>query len=111
MRSLPEPSRLPDPGQIHSIPALSARRWGLLAVGLLLGATLLAAPPSSGSYVLSRQVIAGGGKASSGGNYTLVGTVGQSVAGRTALGSTEVQQGFHDKRATAPDELFYNGFE
>src|SRR6476646_3864559 len=48
--------------------------------------TLPPVPQTSAQFDLSRNVIAGGGGTSNGGNFKLEGTVGQSVAGTTSLG-------------------------
>ena len=88
-----------------------ARRASVLVVMCLVAvAASNANPPAGGTYSLPRQVIAAGGAASSGGSYRLVGTVGQSVTGQAAAGTTLLQQGFHAGPA-GPDELFNNGFE
>jgi hypothetical protein len=98
------------------IPRIGPRTGGtrraclLAALGLGMVASLNATPPSGGTYSLPRQVIAGGGAAASGGSYSLVGTVGQSVTGPTGASTTLLQQGFHGPQA-GPDELFNNGFE
>ncbi|MBK9654668.1 MAG: hypothetical protein IPO66_04040 [Rhodanobacteraceae bacterium] len=87
---------------------------------VLLGACALAraapptdAPPSGGSYVLNKQVIAAGGNRSSGGSYQLVGTLGQNAAGRANAGGYQLQIGFHGAASNAPlpDSIFRNSFE
>ncbi len=86
------------------------RAFTLAALGFCAAASLYAGVPAGGSYSLSKEVVAGGGAASSGGSYRLLGTIGQSVTGPTASGATGLQQGFHAGQA-GPDELFNNGFE
>lgn len=99
------------PSARHTRPASHQRRACVLAaLCLCAAASLHAGDPSGGSYSLRKQVIAGGGTASSGGNYTLVGTIGQSVVGPTGAGASQLQQGFHAGVA-GPDELFNDGFE
>ena len=73
-------------------------RW--LAFFLLSGLCMMAVSSSvltqsGGPYVIEKSVIAGGGAASGGGQYTLTGTMGQSVAGQRALsGPTSEHAGF-----------------
>lgn len=86
------------------------RAYALAALCLCAAASLYAGVPAGGSYSLRKQVIAGGGATSSGGSYSLVGTIGQSVTGPTGAGATQLQQGFHAGVA-GPDELFNDGFE
>jgi hypothetical protein len=86
------------------------RSYALAALCLCAVASLYAGVPAGGSYSLRKQVIAGGGAASSGGSYSLAGTVGQSVTGPTGSGASQLQQGFHAGVA-GPDELFNDGFE
>lgn len=71
------------------------------------------APPSGGTYVLTKQVIAAGGNRSSGGSYQLVGTLGQNTAGRANAGGYQLQIGFHGAASNAPlpDSIFRNSFE
>ena len=71
------------------------------------------APPSGGTYVLNKQVIAAGGNRSSGGSYQLVGTLGQNAAGRANAGGYQLQIGFHGAASNAPlhDSIFRNSFE
>ena len=91
-----------------------------LLTAVLVGAFALAqaappthAPPSGGTYVLTKQVIAAGGNRSSGGSYQLVGTLGQNTAGRANAGGYQLQIGFHGAASNAPlpDALFRSGFE
>ena len=57
--------------------------------------TATASAQSGGTFVIQKSVIAGGGGQSSGGAFTLDGTVGQPVAGTTSTGGTfELGGGF-----------------
>lgn len=95
----------------HPIRSIRLRPTGALAlVCLCAAAALNASPPSGGAYSLPKQAIASGGSAASGGDYQLVGTIGQSVTGPTTSGSTQLQQGFHAGQPGA-DELFNDSFE
>lgn len=87
---------------------------------VLLGACALAqaapptdAPPSGGTYVLNKQVIASGGNRSSGGSFSMVGTLGQNTAGRANAGGYQLQTGFHADASSTPlpDSIFRNSFE
>ncbi|AVP97441.1 hypothetical protein C7S18_09635 [Ahniella affigens] len=93
-------------------------RYGTLAGLIVLVGAITAAdavPPSGGSYVMQREVIAGGGQSVSGGTYILVGTVGQSAAQSASIGGTfQLASGFHTPRVPAvplPDAVFRDGFE
>lgn len=63
------------------------KRTTLLIVSLLLFSTAAANAQSGGTYEITQSVIAGGGMASAGGNFSLVGTIGQSVAGTRSTGT------------------------
>ncbi len=103
-------SRILSPAR-PSRPADRARRvWLLPALLLMAAASPQAGVPAGGDYSLRKEVIASGGSAGSGGPYTLVGTVGQSVVGPTGSGAIQLQQGFHAGTARQ-DEIFSNGFE
>src|SRR5438445_11661629 len=57
----------------------------LLSVGFaILAISITALPQSGGPYVIEQSVIAGGGADGSGGQYSICGTIGQSVAGQRA---------------------------
>jgi hypothetical protein len=104
---------MPD-DRLHIHRPIALRRpWALLALacGLLAPIALWADTPSGGSYRLTKQAIAGGGARSTGGSYTLVATVGQSVAGQTDEDGAVIQQGFHASITPKPDSLFSNSFE
>ncbi len=73
---------------------ISGRTLALvLAVALLVPATIALAQ-SGGSFDLSWNTVDGGGGASSGGPYTLSGTVGQPDAGAMSGGDYTVVGGF-----------------
>lgn len=88
------------------------RRWMCLA---LLAATWPghAQAPAGGPYVISRQVVAAGGTAATGGPYQMVGTAGQAATGPAAAGAIALVSGFHVRAAgtAPPDLMFANGFE
>jgi uncharacterized delta-60 repeat protein len=56
--------------------------------------TILVTPFSAGRYALIRAVIAGGGQESSGGSYTLRGTIGQHDAAISNAGTYRLEGGF-----------------
>ncbi|MEJ7848723.1 MAG: carboxypeptidase-like regulatory domain-containing protein [Pyrinomonadaceae bacterium] len=58
----------------------------LSIISLLLFFTAAVNAQSGGTYEITQSVIAGGGMASAGGNFTVVGTIGQSVAGTQSTG-------------------------
>lgn len=61
---------------------------------MVVGLTVVQAQ-SGGPYTIDKSVIAGGGGTSSGGSYSLQGTIGQAVAGGPASGSPySLQSGF-----------------
>jgi len=64
----------------------------LLAVSLLT--TLPASGQAGGRYILDWSTIDGGGETSSGGSYTLTGTIGQPDAAYSAGGQYELLGGF-----------------
>ncbi len=59
--------------------------------------TIVVNPFSGVRYALIRSIIAGGGSSSSGGSYTLIGTIGQHDAAISNAGSYRVQGGFWPK--------------
>jgi len=59
-----------------------------------IGATLLAATVLAQSYSIDWHTIAGGGGASSGGAFSLSGTIGQEAAGKMSGGSYSLTGGF-----------------
>jgi hypothetical protein len=81
---------------------------GLIAL-LVMAGLLLAAPAaqaqSGGEYDLTWNTVDGGGT-SSGGGYTLTGTVGQADAGTLGSGGYAVGGGFWASFAEAIYELF-----
>ena len=56
-----------------------------LVLSLMLFSTLSPAQ-TGGSYTITKSVTAGGGSASSGGNYSMTATIGQSIAGNASTG-------------------------
>ena len=90
---------------------------GLTATLLLLSALLWAAvalsAPAGGDYVITRSTIDGGGGRSSGGNFTLTGTIGQPEAqAMSALGGDYgVAGGFWAKAAGVLELIFKDSFE
>lgn len=63
-------------------------------------------------YDIPAQVIAGGGGRSTGGRFTLDGTIAQSAVGPPAAGGAYVLiPGFHRQRAPPVDGVFADGFE
>lgn len=93
---------------------LSKCLFGVIAAAACVVAWAQAIPPAvGGTYVLRKQVIAGGGQGASGGSYALVGTVAQAEAspapGRG--GDYRLTGGFHGPKQRRPDDLFANGFE
>ena len=66
-----------------------------LCIFLMILIPAMAVPQSGGTFVMEKSVIAGGGTKSTGGTFTLEGTIGQSVAGITSTGGTfHLQSGF-----------------
>lgn len=61
---------------------------------IVVSLLLLEVTAWSSNYDISWYTIAGGGGTSSGGSYTLSGTMGQSSAGRMAGGSYSIEGGF-----------------
>lgn len=97
-------------GVCWEAPAGGARNE--VALACLMATTSIAKiGPIGGVYELRKQVIAGGGSASVGGSYALVGTVGQSAVTRVSGGVYQLTGGFHGPMAPLPDSLFANGFE
>lgn len=74
-------------------------------------ATVTAQSASGGSYLMQRQVIAGGGVRASGGEFVLTGTVAQSAVGASAAGTFWLSSGFYGPNAGASDLIFHNGFD
>lgn len=97
-------------GVCWEAPAGDARNEVALAC-LMTTTSIAKIGPIGGVYELRKQVIAGGGSALVGGNYALVGTVGQSAVTRVSGGVYQLAGGFHGPMAPLPDSLFANGFE
>ncbi len=66
----------------------------LVALVLMLASPMPVEAQSGGSYVLEWSTIDGGGGQSSGGSYSLTGTIGQPDAAYSAAGAYEVFGGF-----------------
>lgn len=81
----------------------------LVAVATGAAATVVGAQ----ALDITRHVIAGGGGVSSAGNFSVAGSIGQSLAVAPARGgSFEVQGGFWSGAAAlATDSIFEDGFE
>lgn len=84
---------------------------GLGAALALIGSAR--AQSSGGVYTLNPQSIAGGGGRSTGGVFSVEGTIGQHDASNVLGGGVfELTGGFHQRAQGAPgDALFGNGFE
>jgi hypothetical protein len=84
---------------------------GLAAAVALAGTAL--AQSSGGAYTLERQSLAGGGGRSSGGVFSLEGTIGQhDASNELGGGAFALTGGFHQRAEGAPgDAMFSNGFE
>lgn len=87
-------------------------RLKMLVAGILLvGASLLLAQSSGGPYVMRKDVVAGGGSASTGGSYRVVATLAQPVASVQSGGSYVLTGGFHGRRPAEVPEIFCDSFE
>jgi hypothetical protein len=78
---------------------ITRRKLAALGVALALLAGTLAAAPN-GALRIDWWTVDGGGGASSGGAYTLNGTVGQADAGTLSGGGLSLQGGFWSGAAT-----------
>ena len=81
---------------------------------LLLGSTIALAQSSGGSYAITKSTIDNGGGASSGGPYSLTGTVGQPDASlQVASGGQYAAAGgfWANALSSISDLMFKNGFE
>ena len=79
-------------------------RLGLQAVVIILVLFILASvalAQVSANYDLSWHVIAGGGGRMEGGNHSVLGTIGQPVAGPMSGSSYTLDSGFWGRRVTA----------
>ena len=90
------------------------------ALYALFGALLVAAgsqavlAQASGDFAITREVVAGGGAAASGGTFTLVGTASQYAPGRASGGDFLLHGGFHvpdDAQSPRDAAIFRDGFE
>lgn len=86
----------------------SARIVLVGAAVVLSGSVALA--QSGGNYVMQKQVVGAGGTATSGGAYTLIGTVGQHAAAVSCANNYSVRSGFWPG-VPQTDVIFRNGFE
>lgn len=94
------------------------RRVGVLVQTLVLVSAVgvaamanAADQPKVNQFRITKQVIAAGGARATGGPYTLVGTVGQTVAGRTEARDTLLQQGFHAHPDNRSELVLKDSFE
>lgn len=87
----------------------SVRRT-LLLIGLISGA--VSAGPSGGDFEITNSTIDNGGGTSSGGEFTLTGTIGQHDASDTPAtgGSYRLSGGFWGAGSVG-EEIFSDGFE
>ena len=82
-------------------------RLGLQAVVIILALFALASAALaqvSANYDLSWHVIAGGGGRMEGGNHSLLGTIGQSMAGTMSSSGHTLDSGFWGRSATVGQE-------
>jgi hypothetical protein len=81
----------------------------------LLATALIAGPPSGGDYVISKSTVDNGGSVSTGGDFVLTGTIGQSDANAdTSAGGEYLLAGGFWALAAEPiftDAIFSDGFE
>jgi hypothetical protein len=69
-----------------------------------------AVPQSGGTFEITKSVIAGGGGQSTGGAFTLDGTIGQSIAGTSSTGgSFELTGGFWGGQAAPVSNVTISG--
>lgn len=86
---------------------VKSENWSLISMLLIPLAAhcllLTVSAQSGGNYAITQSVIAGGGQNSTGGNYSVAGTVGQTVAGQaTSGGIYNVNAGFWLPQQLAP---------
>lgn len=89
-------------------------RAGLVVVGGLvaLGAAGLAwAQAAGGDFVITRQVIAGGGAVATGDATASVSTIGQPAPGTSSGGDFVLRGGFHLPTPASDGAIFRDGFE
>ncbi len=95
--------------------------FAVVLIGASAGTAVHAAestpPPNTsfgGAFSLKNQVLAGGGKRTTGAAFDLTGTLAQSTAGPspTAIGGNfALRGGFYSAGAPLSDAIFRNGFE
>jgi len=87
---------------------MTTRRGILVAVlaTLLVSGAVLALAASSSGYSLNWFTVDGGGGASTGGGYSVSGTLGQPDAGHLSGGGYSVQGGFWGGAVAAPYTLY-----
>src|SRR5687767_1832663 len=69
--------------------------WSLLAIfGLVIGFALSLAALPAQDFAIARSAVGNGGGISSGGDFTLAGTIGQPAVGRPAGGDFQLGGGF-----------------
>lgn len=92
---------------------MSARGANRQRHALLLGLCMCVAGAAAQEFEITRHVVSGGGGRSTGGDYSLAGTVGQPQAsGPIGGGEFELRGGFWAGDAQAGGEaLFRDGFE
>lgn len=90
--------------------ARSARRYRR---GLLCSLSLLVAGAGAQTLDVTRHVVAGGGGQSSGGDFSMSGTVGQPDASASISGGAfELRGGYWvDAAPAGPERVFRDGFE
>jgi hypothetical protein len=82
-------------------------RLGLRIIVIVLAMFALASvalAQASTNYDLSWHVIAGGGGRMEGGNHSVLGTIGQPVAGSTSSSGHTLDSGFWGRRTTVGQE-------
>jgi hypothetical protein len=82
-------------------------------LALLLTAALYAGPPSGGDYAVASSTLDAGGGVSTGGDFVLMGTVGQPDAGAhpTTGNDYALAGGFWGKISAIAELIFMDGFE
>jgi hypothetical protein len=88
------------PAPVRTVNELSRGLRGWLVVGALLAAV---SPSHGQSFAIDRFTIAGGGASSSGGPYSLVGTIGQSDVGMQSGGNFFLSGGFWSTLSSIPE--------
>ena len=81
---------------------IHALRWTALALAGLVGALAPTAGAHAGGFELVSSTIDGGGGTSTGGDFSLTGTIGQPDAGASTGGSFSMEGGFWAAPAIPP---------